>query len=259
MTNQELNSLNWNFILPALLLAAAFITVAVVLASSFYKVKTNNLISVAGSVEKHITSDIVKWKSSFSKDVGPDKLISGTNQMKEDLKKIKEYFLNSGIKNEEITIDPIQTWNKEEYKCKREKEIEVCSNEFTGYNLAYNIKIETTNIQSVAKLAEEAPINFINQGIIYTSSSPEYYYSYEKLKDLKLELLGEASANAKKRAEIIAENSGSKLGSLQSANLGVFQITQVNSTDFEDYGIYDTSTIEKKVSVVLRAKYMVEK
>jgi hypothetical protein len=53
--------------------------------------------------------------------------------------------------------------------------------------------------------------------------------------------------------------SGGKVGGLSSASQGVFQITAVNSTDTSDYGVYDTSTIEKSVKCVVTVEFKIAK
>jgi hypothetical protein len=40
--------------------------------------------------------------------------------------------------------------------------------------------------------------------------------------------------------------------------MGVLQITAVNSTDISDSGTYDTSTIQKQVTGVVRATFSVQ-
>jgi hypothetical protein len=40
--------------------------------------------------------------------------------------------------------------------------------------------------------------------------------------------------------------------------MGVFQITAVNSTEISDYGSYDTSSIDKKVTAIVRASYTIK-
>jgi hypothetical protein len=40
--------------------------------------------------------------------------------------------------------------------------------------------------------------------------------------------------------------------------VGVFQITAPNSHDVRDYGIYDTSTIEKDVTAVVSVSFAAE-
>ncbi|MDD4872115.1 MAG: SIMPL domain-containing protein, partial [Kiritimatiellae bacterium] len=61
------------------------------------------------------------------------------------------------------------------------------------------------------------------------------------------------------RAEILAKNSHGKVGALNSASQGVFQITPVNSTDVSDSGNYDTSTVEKSVKAIVTLEFQVEK
>ncbi len=61
------------------------------------------------------------------------------------------------------------------------------------------------------------------------------------------------------RAESIAQNSGSGLGELISAKMGVFQITGQNSG--EDYswgGSFNTSSKNKTASITMRLDYKVK-
>ena len=71
-------------------------------------------------------------------------------------------------------------------------------------------------------------------------------------------MIGKATQNAKERAASMAKNTGNKIGSLRSANTGVFQITPPDSTDVSDYGINDTSSIEKKITAVVNVTFAVE-
>jgi len=71
-------------------------------------------------------------------------------------------------------------------------------------------------------------------------------------------LLAKATENAKLRAESIVSSVGNKIGSLQSAKMGVFQITPLTSTQVSDYGEDDTTSLEKKVMVVVNASFSIE-
>ncbi|WLT37153.1 SIMPL domain-containing protein [Synechocystis sp. B12] len=64
-------------------------------------------------------------------------------------------------------------------------------------------------------------------------------------------MVAEATKDAKARAEAIASSTNSKVGAVRSAQTGVFQITSRNSTDVNDMGIYDTSSIEKDITAVV--------
>jgi hypothetical protein len=73
-----------------------------------------------------------------------------------------------------------------------------------------------------------------------------------------MDLLAKASADGKKRAEIIATNSGSSLGKLKKANLGVFQITGKNTDEDYSYGgTFNTTSLNKTGSITIRMEFAV--
>ena len=58
----------------------------------------------------------------------------------------------------------------------------------------------------------------------------------------------DATTDAKDRATAMLKATHNRPGKIQSVQMGVFQITPVDSTNVSDMGINDTSTIDKKVS-----------
>jgi hypothetical protein len=97
----------------------------------------------------------------------------------------------------------------------------------------------------------------MNKGVQFYSEAPRYYYT--KMADLKIEMIRKATEDARLRAETIAANSGSELGDLESASMGVFQITGQNSN--EDYswgGAFNTADKKKTASITMRLLYEVE-
>jgi uncharacterized protein len=87
------------------------------------------------------------------------------------------------------------------------------------------------------------------------SQPPQYLFT--KLDDLKVDMIGEATKNAVERGRKIAQSTGRDVGVLRSAQVGVFQITPKNSTEVSDYGLYDTTAIEKKVTAVVNANFSI--
>ena len=71
-------------------------------------------------------------------------------------------------------------------------------------------------------------------------------------------MLGEAAKDAKDRAAKVAASTGSSIGSVRSARMGVLQITAADSTEVSDYGVYDTSTIEKDMTAVVNISFAVD-
>ncbi len=89
-------------------------------------------------------------------------------------------------------------------------------------------------------------------------SFPPDYVTVE-IEDIKMKLLGKATANGYERAGILAKNSNGKVGMLNSASQGVFQITPLHSMDVSDSGQHDTSTVEKTVKAVVTLEFNIEK
>ena len=112
-------------------------------------------------------------------------------------------------------------------------------------------------VQVLADMAMWKISGLIKDGIDVDSKMPSFTYS--KIEDAKLELLGKASQNAYERAVIIVSKTGGKIGPIRSASQGVFQIVAKNSTDVSDYGSYDVTTIEKTVKAVVTMDFDVVK
>jgi hypothetical protein len=88
------------------------------------------------------------------------------------------------------------------------------------------------------------------------SLAPEFIYT--KLADLKLIMIGEATANARERAERIAKESRCKVGSVKDARAGVLQITRPWSTEVTSSGANDTSSVEKDVTSVVHLSLVID-
>ena len=120
------------------------------------------------------------------------------------------------------------------------------------YRLSQNIEIRSHEVEKYTELSQQAN-ELIEAGINLVSQPPEYLYT--KLSQLRIEMTAEASKDAKARAEAIAKSTGNKVGAVRSAKTGVFQITSRNSTDVSDYGIYDTSSLEKDITAVVSVQF----
>ena len=128
---------------------------------------------------------------------------------------------------------------------------------FKGYVLTQSIRVESTDVEKIEKISREAS-DLLDQGIQISTNDVSYYYT--KLADLKIEMLANATKDARNRAETIAKNAGANLGGLKTANMGVFQITAPNSSN-EDYswgGTFNTSSKQKRASINMRLTYYVK-
>ena len=97
----------------------------------------------------------------------------------------------------------------------------------------------------------------IQEDIRINSSAPSYYYT--KLAELKIEMLANATGDARTRAEQIATNAGSDLGDLKNANMGVFQITgQYSNEDYTYGGAFNTHDKDKTASITVKLEFEID-
>jgi uncharacterized protein len=210
--------------------------------------KGDDAITVTGSAKRRITSDLVVWSAGVSAQA--PQLADSYGQLANSIPRIKQYLLSKGIPEDQMTVSSITTTTLKGRDSDGNETAEV-----TGYSLSQQIEVRSTDVAKIAQIAREAT-ELINQGILIESSAPKYYYT--KIGDLKVEMLGEAAKDAKERAEKIASSTGNSIGSVRSAKMGVLQITAADSTDVSDYGVYDTSTIEKDMTAVVNVSFAVD-
>jgi uncharacterized protein len=204
-------------------------------------------ITVTGSAKRRITSDMVVWTASVSGQ--SPQLGEAYKTVSASVPRIKQYLVGKGIPENQITTSSISTTT-----LKRQDANGAETSEVTGYSLTQNIEVRSTDVQKISQIAREST-ELINEGILLESKPPQFYYT--KIGDLKIEMLGEASKDAKERSERIAASTGNSIGAVRSAKMGVLQITAADSTEVSDYGTYDTSTIEKDMTAVVNISFAV--
>ncbi len=71
-------------------------------------------------------------------------------------------------------------------------------------------------------------------------------------------MIAEATQNARLSAKQFADDSGCKVGSIRSANQGVFSISAKDSL-MSDYNSSDTMSIDKKIRIVSTITFSLDK
>ncbi|MEO8852754.1 MAG: SIMPL domain-containing protein [Ginsengibacter sp.] len=239
--------------LTAAIIGLAFIIGLFIIARAYkYRSISQDTIVVTGSAEKDFVSDLIVWSGSYSRKSMD--LKSAYAQLKDDEKIIRDYFHSKGVADTSMVFSSVNIIK--EFNYKTDENGRALGQTFSGYNLTQTVRVESGDVDKIAGISRQAT-ELIQQGIEFNSSAPLYYYA--KLTDIKMDLLAKASADGKKRAEIIAENAGNSLGKLKKATLGVFQITGKN-TD-EDYsfgGTFNTSSRNKTGSITIRMEFAVD-
>lgn len=227
---------------PYALLGVAFIVGITIFSVFFWQSrKAETSLRVVGYSSKIFESDLVKWNVSLQKSVGENELSSGYKTMNADVKAFRDYLVSQGFKEEDISVQPVTSFPRYDNY-----------GNMSGYNLSQEIFLLSENLDKVQELSLN-PDFIADRGMVLQNSRLEYLYT--KLPDLKKELLAAATEDALARAKEISGSANSKLGKMREARAGVFQITEPFSTEVSDYGIYNTGTRKKSISVTLTAYF----
>ncbi|MDP5062140.1 SIMPL domain-containing protein [Maribacter sp. IgM3_T14_3] len=236
----------------SIIFGAAIIIAAYFLSNAYIqRANPPQMISVTGLGNENFTSDLIVWEGQFS--TNSTELKTALNQLNRDKDIVREYLTSKGIDANSIIFNSVQTTEMRDNQYENGNYV---GSIFRGYQLTQTIQIESENVALIEGVSREIT-ELLNKGVQFNSSPPRYYYT--KLADLKIEMISKATEDARIRAEKIAENAGSNLGDLVSANMGVFQITGQNSG--EDYswgGAYNTSSKNKTASITMRLEYKVK-
>ena len=237
----------------AIIFGIAIIAASIFLGNAYVnRNKVDGEIQVTGLGKADFSSDLIVWEGRYGAQNIDLKLAYITLEKNKEI--IKEYLSSKGIDEKNLVFNAVKTneRNKRIYSA----EGDYMGEEFVGYELTQSVQIESKEVEKIERISREIT-ELLNQGVQFYSDAPRYYYT--KLADLKIEMISKATEDARIRAEKISEFSGGQLGELESAKMGVFQITGQNSK--EDYswgGTFNTSSREKTASITMKLVYKVK-
>jgi hypothetical protein len=203
--------------------------------------RNNDMLTVIGSAKKPIRSDYIIWRSSVSSQQPTLQL--AYQEVKRYTEQVQNYLKIKNVPDSAITLNAIDTQTVPEV---------TPNGTSTGKTLAYRLtqtfEIRSNQVDDIAAIARSST-DLINEGIPFTSEPPEYLYT--QLGQLRVEMIKEATKDAKARAEAIVSTTGGHIGTVRKAETGVFQITSRYSTEVSDSGVYNTSSLEKDITAVV--------
>jgi uncharacterized protein len=238
--------------IPELFLGLLSIGVAVVLTAHVVsgaltaKTHSHDTISITGSARKPITSNLVRWSLT----VGDQRARArdAARAVRGHVQEVEAYLVAEGVPHGAITPAVVESEQLVEQLPHHRRRV--------TYRVSQGLTVSTRKLD-VVEAAATSLSRLIERGID-VSAGPLQYISTE-LTQAKLAALQAATADARRRAEILVDGLGGKLGPMRSTSLGVYQITPRDSTDVSDYGINDTSSRDKDVNAVVTATFAVKR
>lgn len=229
----------------AVILALGLMLGFTIFGAFFYGARAGrDTISVVGSATERFESDIVKWQITVNRTADQNALTSGFERIAEDVETIRGALLDKGFSDDEISVQPVNSYQTQDRDGRP-----------TGYELNQTLTVISEKIDQVEELALD-PATMAKHGVYIRNSRLEYLLS--TLPDIKLGLLAAATEDARARADEIAGRAGVSIGNARSLRAGVFQIREPYSTEVSGYGIYNTQSREKDVTVTVHATFRVD-
>lgn len=209
-------------------------------------------LTATGSASCDFESDLIVWRGNFT--AYGITTQAAYQRLKKDAEVIEDYLIENGVTDEEMVFGAVNIskrytyeYNDDGYEIGRYED---------GYDLYQQIIVTSNDVDKVDNISRDIT-QLIEANVEFNSENPEYYYT--KLDELKLQLIEEATQNAKDRIDIMANGTGARVDKLLTANLGVFQITAQNSnSDYSYGGTFNTSSRLKTASITVKLNYSVE-
>jgi len=233
-----------------LLLSCSIIALGILISSVIFasRIQKNENITVTGSASKIVKSDSAKLHFEIQSKAINQK--DAYNLLKAQNPIVLKYLEAKGIEKNDIDIRSINGYYN--YKMNSNG---YSTNEVASYSANQGFDIKSKDVEKIKEISLDIQ-SLVDKGINLSIDMPEYYYS--DLSSIKVELLKEAAKDAKQRASSMLAAANSNVGKVKSMKMGVFQITAPDSTNVSDYGINDTSTIDKKVTAVANVVFQVK-
>ncbi len=242
-----------NNIFPALILALAFFFSVLLVVNAYnHRFDYKNTVTVKGMSSKNFTSDLIVWEGEF--ETSAFDLKEAFRKLKADRQEVMNFLKQKGVVDTELVLEAVDIQKLIDYVY--DEKTDQSKSVFRGYKLSQRVKITSKDVEKIENVSREIT-ELLDKGVYFISYQPNYYYT--KLDQLKLEMIAQATENARTRALKITENSGAKLGDLIGAKLGVFQITgQYSNEDYTWGGVFNTTSKNKTATVTITLTFKIK-
>lgn len=194
-------------------------------------------VEVRGLAERDVKADVAVWTvrhGATARSLG-----EAQAQINRNAEVLKKFFVASGIKVEDVTVGDGSVWEDRR------------NDGTVFYNVDRSLIVRTTDIDTIQS-ANQKVYDLVSEGVIIRSATPRY--TFTKLNDIKPDMIGEATKNARDAAARFASDSGSDVGAILSANQGLFSISARDGGAGEFEGQY----VDKTVRVVTTVNFMIK-
>lgn len=236
-------------LLAGLALAAGLVFTALILANAWARISESQVISVTGSAHRNVRSDLVIWRANFSAEAPT--LLEAQQRLQADLGKVTTFLVARGFTDFVAKPAQIQEITVNQRNADDESTVSVR----VGYRLSQGIEVHSSDVEHMPKFAGDSG-ELLQQNVVFVSQGFEFIYT--KAGDAKIEMMAEATKDARARAEQIATQGRRKIKELHNARMGVVQVNPLYSSATSWQGNNDSSTLDKTITATINATFALE-
>ncbi|HMQ00699.1 MAG TPA: SIMPL domain-containing protein [Cyclobacteriaceae bacterium] len=237
------------FIAPSIIVTAGLILCTLIISISWKQHReANQSIAVTGSAKRQITADLGILRGILNTEGVTAQIAFENLERQKPL--LLAYLRDNGFSQDQVKFFPVNSWTNQEYNAQG-----MPTGSIRSVSYSQRFEIQSNDVKLISRLSLDMAA-LIRKGVNIYIEMPEYYFT--SLAELKVAIQADAAKDAMLRAEEIAKATGRKLGILTSARMGVIQITPLNSNMITDYGVNDVSSIEKEITGVVNASFLIQ-
>lgn len=207
--------------------------------------EAQRFISVRGFAEREVRADLVIWNIGYVA-TGND-LAAVQGKVESDRDTIQRYLVDNGITEAEIIELPTSMTDllARDYRSEGAAD--------NRYIINAGLRVRSGKVDVVKELSG-LKLGALIKANVTLKEGQQPVYLYTKLKDVKPEMVAEATKDARAAAEQFAKDSGATLGGMKSASQGVFQFLPRDQAD----NAIESAETDKIVRVVTTTSYFLE-
>lgn len=256
-TSMELNDgpSGMSLVIAAVALAAGLVggayflgsTLGASLGPAFVKGKlADRVVTVKGLSERQVKADLALWDIAYT--ATGDDLGAAQTKVESDTKIIHDFLTQNGLPAESVTPQQVEVVDlmAQQYRSEGASQ--------SRFIVTASLLVRSGDVDLVQSIARKTG-DLIKQGVIFAkenSGSNTPYYLFTRLNDVKLDMIAEATKNARDAADQFAADSGAHIGAIYRANQGQFSILPGDNWPGAD----ESRQINKTVRVVATVDYM---
>jgi hypothetical protein len=235
------------WIVSALLLALGLAAGGWCIGHGFEAGRNVRVVSVKGLAERDVKADLALWQLRFVR--AGDQLADAQAAIQKDDAAVTAFLAGHGLgagsiafRDLEVTDRAAQAYGDGKYPSR--------------YIVTRTVMVRSADVDKVAA-AYQASSALVDAGVVLGGDGPGNggpIYLFDGINTLKPAMIAAATRNARAAAEQFARDSGSRLGGIQRANQGVFEILPRDKAPM----LQQDRQINKTVRVVATLEYRLQ-